>query len=157
MTKQQVNKGQTRQDLYILMLSVHGLIRGHDLELGRDADTGGQVLYVVELARALGGQPGVAQVDLVTRRVDDPAVSADYAAPTESLGPGVNIVRLPAGPPGYLPKEQLWDHLDAFADNLLTYLGEAARLPDLIHSHYADAGYVGSRVSSILGVRSVRD
>ena len=37
------------------------------LELGRDADTGGQVLYVVELAKALAQQPGVAQVDLVTR------------------------------------------------------------------------------------------
>jgi sucrose-phosphate synthase len=40
--------------LYILLISIHGLIRGHDLELGRDADTGGQTLYVVELARALG-------------------------------------------------------------------------------------------------------
>jgi sucrose-phosphate synthase len=26
--------------LYVLLLSIHGLIRGH--ELGRDADTGGQ-------------------------------------------------------------------------------------------------------------------
>ena len=32
--------------LYIMSLSVHGLVRGTDLELGRDADTGGQVLYV---------------------------------------------------------------------------------------------------------------
>ncbi len=143
------------QDLYILMLSVHGLIRGHELELGRDADTGGQVLYVVELARALGQQPGVARVELVTRRIEDPAVSADYAAPEEALGDGVRILRLPAGPPGYIPKEQLWDHLDAFADNLLSYLREQDRQPDLIHSHYADAGYVGSRISSMLGVPMV--
>ena len=39
--------------MYILLLSIHGLIRGHELELGRDADTGGQTLYVVDLARAL--------------------------------------------------------------------------------------------------------
>jgi sucrose-phosphate synthase len=29
-------------DLYIVLISLHGLIRGDDLELGRDADTGGQ-------------------------------------------------------------------------------------------------------------------
>ena len=39
--------------LHLVLISVHGLIRGHDLELGRDPDTGGQTLYVVELARAL--------------------------------------------------------------------------------------------------------
>lgn len=54
--------------LYIVLLSVHGLIRGRDLELGRDADTGGQTLYVVELARALAELPEVAP-----RRSDDPA------------------------------------------------------------------------------------
>ena len=40
--------------LYILHLHLHGLFRGHDLELGRDADTGGQTNYVLELAKALG-------------------------------------------------------------------------------------------------------
>ena len=38
--------------LYIVFISVHGLIRGQELELGRDTDTGGQTKYVVELARA---------------------------------------------------------------------------------------------------------
>lgn len=28
--------------LYILMISPHGLIRGKNMELGRDADTGGK-------------------------------------------------------------------------------------------------------------------
>ena len=42
--------------LYIALLSVHGLIRGFNLELGRDADTGGQTLYVLELAQALGDE-----------------------------------------------------------------------------------------------------
>src|SRR6185436_12899899 len=44
---------------YLLLLSVHGLVRGTNIELGRDADTGGQVKYVVELARALGADPRV--------------------------------------------------------------------------------------------------
>ena len=28
--------------MHILLLSIHGLIRGRELELGRDSDTGGQ-------------------------------------------------------------------------------------------------------------------
>ena len=43
----------SRAPLYIVLLSIHGLIRSHEFELGRDADTGGQTKYVVELARAM--------------------------------------------------------------------------------------------------------
>ncbi|HGX91874.1 MAG TPA: glycosyltransferase, partial [Candidatus Tenderia sp.] len=138
--------------MYLLLISIHGLMRGHDLELGRDADTGGQTKYVVDLARALAEQEGVERVDLVTRRVVDPAVSGDYAVPMESLSDKARIVRIDAGPEAYLPKEQLWDHLDSFMDNLLNWLNEQPHLPDLVHSHYADAGYVGVRLSHLLGV-----
>ena len=33
--------------LYVMLFSVHGLLRGKP-ELGRDADTGGQILYVLD-------------------------------------------------------------------------------------------------------------
>lgn len=138
--------------LYILMLSVHGLIRGHDLELGRDADTGGQTLYVVELARALGRHPDVERVDLLTRLIDDPQVSPDYARPEEALGPKARLVRLPFGPRRYLRKETLWHHLDQMVDRIVHYLRQQGRLPDAIHSHYADAGYVGTQLSQLLGI-----
>ncbi len=138
--------------LYICMFSIHGLIRGHDLELGRDADTGGQTRYVVELARALGELPEVARVELVTRRVVDGAVSQDYAQREESLGGRATILRMDAGPEAYLPKEQLWDCMDELVDNMVSYLRAQPRMPDLLHSHYADAGYVASRLSHLLGI-----
>jgi sucrose-phosphate synthase len=138
--------------LYFLLVSVHGLIRGHDLELGRDADTGGQTLYVVELARALGERDDVERVDLVTRRVVDPDVSEDYAQAVETLSDKVRIVRVDAGPEAYIPKEQLWDHLDSFVDNLAEWVREQPRVPDVVHSHYADAGYVGVRLAHLLAV-----
>jgi hypothetical protein len=65
--------------MYIILLSIHGLIRGHDLELGRDPDTGGQTLYAVDLAQALAERDDVGQVDPVTRRIVDPSASSDYA------------------------------------------------------------------------------
>jgi sucrose-phosphate synthase len=137
---------------HILLISVHGLIRGHDLELGRDADTGGQTKYVVDLARSLAQRPDVEHVDLVTRRIEDAAVSEDYGQPVESLGENCDIVRIDGGPPGYIAKEQLWDHLDGFTDNLVDWLNRHTRLPDVVHTHYADAGYVGVRVANLFGL-----
>jgi len=142
----------TSEKRYLLLISIHGLIRGHGLELGRDADTGGQTKYVVDLAKSLAERKDVAQVDLVTRLVDDPAVSADYSNPTELISEKARIVRIKAGANEYLPKEQLWDHLDSFMDNLVNWLNEQPRMPDLIHSHYADAGYVGVRLSNLLSI-----
>jgi hypothetical protein len=60
-------------------------------ELGRDADTGGQTKYVVELAKALGDHPEVAQVDLFTRLIEDERVSKDYAEPLEPLKKRRNV------------------------------------------------------------------
>lgn len=138
--------------LYLLLISVHGLIRGHDLELGRDADTGGQTKYVVELARALGKQANVAKVDLVTRRIIDKNISKDYSKHIESLSDNANIIRIDCADQLYIPKEELWDHLDNFSDNLLEYLHSNNLSPHIIHTHYADAGYVGTRLSHQLSI-----
>ncbi|MDT8311147.1 MAG: HAD family hydrolase [Methylophaga sp.] len=138
--------------LYIALISVHGLIRGQNLELGRDADTGGQTLYVLELAQALSEQPQVAKVELITRRVEDAAVDNDYAIIEETINDKLSIIRIEAGPPCYLPKEQLWDHLDSFADNLVSYFRQQSQIPTLLHSHYADAGLVGAHVANQLGI-----
>jgi sucrose-phosphate synthase len=134
------------------MISIHGLIRGEQLELGRDADTGGQTKYVLDLARSLAGRDDVEQVDLVTRRIDDPAVSSDYAVAVETLSDKLRIIRIDAGVDEYLPKEQLWDHLDSFTDNLVNWLNEQPDMPGLVHSHYADAGYVGVRLANHLAI-----
>src|SRR5690606_1566277 len=75
--------GMARTPTLIALVSIHGLIRGHNLELGRNADTGGQAKYVVELAAELGQCTGVERVDLLTRLIDDPDYASDYAAPLE--------------------------------------------------------------------------
>lgn len=144
-----------KKRLYIQLISVHGLMRAHDLELGRDADTGGQIKYVIELATALAQHPDVERVDLLTRQVFSSKLDPIYAQATESLAEGVNIVRLPCGPRRYLRKEVLWPHLASFADAALQHIKKIGRIPDAIHSHYADAGYVASTISSLLSVPMV--
>ncbi|HEY5603773.1 MAG TPA: HAD-IIB family hydrolase [Gammaproteobacteria bacterium] len=141
-----------QQGLYVVLISIHGLVRGKNLELGRDSDTGGQIKYVEELARALGKHPAIDRVDLITRRVIDRKVHPDYAEQYEVLSDKVTIVRMPCGPRRYLRKEVLWPHLDVFVDNVLKHLSNVARVPDIVHAHYADAGYVGARMVQLLGV-----
>jgi len=138
--------------LHVLSLSLHGLVRGFDIELGRDADTGGQITYVVEQVRALAAHPDVRNVQLFTRQVFGPKVDASYAEEHEELAPGAEIVRIPCGPRRYLRKEKLWPYLDEFVDRTMRHLRAQRDLPDVVHGHYADAGYVGSEIARLLGV-----
>jgi sucrose-phosphate synthase len=143
---------ETTPPFYIVMFSVHGLIRAKDPELGRDADTGGQVLYVLELVRALARCPEVAKVDLITRLIQDPSVGEEYSNPQETIAENARLIRIPFGPKRYLRKELLWEYLDQLIDRTLHFLQKEERLPDLFHSHYADAGYVGVHLSELLGI-----
>ncbi|MDF1577969.1 MAG: HAD-IIB family hydrolase [Desulfurivibrionaceae bacterium] len=138
--------------LYIQLFSIHGLVRGESLELGRDADTGGQVKYVVELARSLAEHPAVAQVDLVTRRIEDKSVSDIYNQRIEPLSAKARIVRIQCGGRRYIRKELLWPHLDEFVDKTLKFIKvDAGRIPDIFHGHYADGGYVAGELANIFG------
>jgi sucrose-phosphate synthase len=145
-------KHNSENELYIQLFSIHGLVRGHDIELGRDADTGGQVKYVVELGNALSANPRVGKVELVTRWMNDKKVSPDYSIPLEHINDKFSIVRIRCGGSRYIRKELLWPHLDEFIDRTIRYIKESKRIPDIIHSHYADAGYVGIELSGFFGL-----
>lgn len=134
--------------LYLQLFSVHGLIRGESPQLGYDADTGGQVKYVLELARALGDHPEVGQVDLFTRLIEEKHLSPIYAAPMEQISKNARIIRIQCGGKKYIRKELLWPHLDEFIDKTLKLIKAQARIPDIFHGHYADAGYVAMELSS---------
>jgi len=141
-----------KNGLYLQLISIHGLIRGHSLELGRDADTGGQTKYVVELAKALAGHEDVAQVDLVTRLIRDKNVSDDYSRPIEELVDGARIVRIQCGGRKYMRKELLWPHLEEFIDKSIKFITTQDRPPDIFHGHYADAGYVAMQLAAAFDV-----
>ncbi|XP_052176230.1 probable sucrose-phosphate synthase 1 [Diospyros lotus] len=170
---------QKEKKLYIVLISLHGLIRGENMELGRDSDTGGQVKYVVELARALGAMPGVYRVDLLTRQVSASDVDWSYGEPTEMLNPinseddiqetgessGAYIIRIPFGPKDkYIPKELLWPYIPEFVDGALTHIIQMSKVlgeqigggepvwPTAIHGHYADAGNSAALLSGALNV-----
>ncbi len=137
--------------LKITLISLHGLIRAKECELGRDADTGGQVKYVLELARELATHPNVQEVELLTRQIIDPKVSDDYARLEEPISAGAKIVRIPFGPKRYLKKEALWPYIEMFVDQTLVHF-RRSRLPSVIHGHYADAGLAGAQLARLLHI-----
>jgi sucrose-phosphate synthase len=143
---------KNKKGLYIQLYSIHGLIRGNNLELGRDADTGGQTKYVLELAKTLCEDDRVERVELVTREIKDKSVSPDYSVPEEKINDKLSIIRIRCGGGRYIRKEQLWNHLEEFVDKSIKYIKYRGRLPDIIHSHYADAGYVCKELTQFFGI-----
>jgi sucrose-phosphate synthase len=141
--------------LYIQLFSIHGLLRAENMELGRDADTGGQIKYVVELAKALGQREDVQQVELFARLISDQAVSEDYTQPIEKVSDKCCIVRIQCGGRKYMRKELLWPHLDEYVDKTIKYIKRQKRIPDIVHGHYPDAGYVAMQLAEIFGVPMV--
>ena len=142
----------TAKKLYIHLYSLHGLIRGENLEMGRDADTGGQISYVVELARHLSARDDVERVDLFTRLLADKSVSSDYAQPVEVLNDKCRIARIQCGGRLYIRKELLWPYLDEYVDKTIRFIKKQNRIPDIVHGHYPDAGYVAMQLASIFGI-----
>jgi sucrose-phosphate synthase len=134
------------------MFSVHGLIRSENLELGRDADTGGQVKYVIELANHLSRRDDVGRVDLFTRQVQDKKVSEDYGRPVEEVNEKFRIVRIRCGGLKYMRKELLWPYMDEYVDKTVKFIKQENRVPDVVHGHYADAGYVAMELAKIFGL-----
>ncbi|MDX9810667.1 MAG: HAD-IIB family hydrolase, partial [Sphaerochaetaceae bacterium] len=47
----------------------------------------------------------------------------------------------------YIRKEKLWPHLDEYVDNLIEFFRSEKRVPDIIHGHYADGGYIATEIA----------
>jgi D-inositol-3-phosphate glycosyltransferase len=100
-------------------------------------NTGGMNVYVRELTRFLGCV-GV-HADVFTRSMDEhvPQVSHD-------LGYFNRVVHIPAGPEVFLPKEQLTEHIDAFAQGIMDFAEKKNVHYDLVHCHYWMSGMAGA-------------
>lgn len=138
--------------LRIALINIHGLVKGTGLEIGRDADNGGQTKYVYELAEFLSHHEDVEQVHLFTRLIDDQNLSSEYAVPIEIVNEKFDIRRISFLGKKYKPKEQLWAGLDAYVTGVVQHINLYDIFPNWIHSHYGDAGYVASELSTILNI-----
>jgi mannosylfructose-phosphate synthase len=128
----------------IALISTHGYVAANP-PLGA-ADTGGQVVYVIELARKLAVLGY--QVDIWTRRFGE-------QPETEAVDTRVRIIRMPCGGPDFLPKEYLCDHLAEWNEHALRYIQKHALTYRFINSHYWDAGIAAQHLCNVLDVPHV--
>lgn len=98
-------------------------------------DAGGQNVYVAALACELARRGH--EVVVHTRR-DDPGTPRRVA-----LCPGVVVDHVDAGPAVPIPKDDIWQHIDAFAADLASRWRE--RRPDLVHAHFWMSGVASLR------------
>lgn len=128
----------------ILMPSIHGYVAAEP-ELGRP-DTGGQVTFVLELAKCFASLGY--RVDVVTRRFEDqPEV--------DQIARGLRVWRIPFGGPDFIRKEDMHDHLGELVTNLLSEIKSSKLSYDIVSSHYWDAGWAGQRVAEQLRIPHV--
>src|SRR5919109_2573006 len=108
----------------IAMISTHGYVAAQP-PLGA-ADTGGQVVYVLELSKKLA-QLGY-EVDIWTRRFEDqPEI--------EPVVENVRIVRAPCGGLNFIPKEYLHEKLPEWNENALRFIRQYGLKYRFINSH----------------------
>ena len=123
----------------IAMISTHGYVAAIP-PLGAE-DTGGQVVYVLELSRKLA-QLGYA-VDIWTRRFEG-------QPELEEVCENVRIIRIPCGGPEFIAKEYLAESLPQWADGALRYIRRHGLSYEFINSHYWDAGVAADLIAPAL-------
>ncbi|HXF71202.1 MAG TPA: glycosyltransferase [Actinomycetota bacterium] len=112
-------------------------------ELG-GVDAGGQNVYVGELARHLV-RMGY-DVDVFTRR--DAEALPDVAEWVD----GVRIVNVPAGPPRFVPKEELLPFMDAFADHVVAFCERQPGGYQIAHANFWMSGLVAAELKRRLRI-----
>jgi glycosyltransferase involved in cell wall biosynthesis len=123
----------------IALVSVHG---DPLMPLGAE-EAGGQNVYVREVARALARRG---------HRVDVFTGGRDCDAPEYHALEGARVIRLPAGPRGFIPRNHLFAHLPAFARAVAAHARAEGRRYDVLHSNYWLSGWVGMRLTGAWGI-----
>ncbi len=128
----------------ILMISTHGYV-GAEPELGKP-DTGGQVVFVLELAKRFA-RLGY-DVDVVTRRFER---QPEY----DRINKNLRVWRIPFGGRDFIRKEDMHDHIGDFITNFLAEVRRRNKRYDVVNSHYWDAGWAGQRIAEELQIPHV--
>jgi mannosylfructose-phosphate synthase len=125
---------------HIAMLSTHGYF--DPIPTLGITDTGGQVVYVLELAKAMA-RKGI-KVDIYTRWFDKSKPQIDSVPGC----PDVRVIRIPCGDWEFVPKEFIYDLLPELSSNLIRFISKNNLSYDLFHGHYVDAGIVMLEVAN---------
>jgi D-inositol-3-phosphate glycosyltransferase len=107
-------------------------------------DTGGQNVYVAQLAKFLA--VGNYTIDVFTRweNADLPQV-VDWQH-------GVRVIHIKAGPITVIPKEELLPYMTEFKNSMLKFIRDNNINYDLIHANFFMSALVAAKVKKALGI-----
>ncbi len=125
----------------VLMISLHGYVAAEP-ELGKP-DTGGQVVFVLELAKRFA-RLGYT-VDVLTRQFED-------QPDQDKVNANLRVFRVPFGGARFIRKEDMHDHLGDFVTNTLAVIRKRGLKYDVVNSHYWDAGAGGQKIAEELQI-----
>jgi len=122
------------------------LISEHASPLGvvGGVDSGGQNVYVGQVAKHLAAIGY--DVDVFTRRDNEMLPEV-----TQWVN-GVRIIHVPAGPPTFVRKENLLEHIQAFTRFFVRFCRRQQRPYDLVHANFFMSGLVAAETKRTLGI-----
>ncbi|MDH3607226.1 MAG: glycosyltransferase [Acidimicrobiia bacterium] len=137
--------------MHLAFLNPQGNFDPADSHLAAHPDFGGQLVYVKQVALALGNAGH--RVDIITRLVDDPKWP-EFAGSEDAYpgAPDVRVIRLTCGDNNaFLRKEELWPFLVRdWVPNIIEFYGRD--LPDSFTGHYGDGGLTAVLLREATGV-----
>jgi glycosyltransferase involved in cell wall biosynthesis len=123
----------------IAMISEHA----SPLALAGGVDSGGQNIYVANVARQL--HRAGHEVDVFTR-------SDRSLLPLVSEMDGIRVINVPAGPPRQLAKERLLPYMNEFAEFLISFFSRERRPYHLMHANFFMSGLAALNVKRALNI-----
>lgn len=107
-------------------------------------DTGGQNVYVAQLARNLAARGY--QVDIFTRCEDGEIEEV------VKWRPGIRVIHIKAGPGAVVPKEELLPYMAEFEQNMLAFIKRERGNYRLIHAHFFMSALVAMGIKKRLNI-----
>lgn len=107
-------------------------------------DSGGQNVYVDRVARHLS-RLGY-EIDIFTRW-DDPGQKR-----VVRYLPGIRVIHVQAGEKKFIPKEELFQYMDEFSEDMIAFIKKQQVKYEVIHAHFWMSGYVAATVKKVLDI-----
>jgi len=128
---------------HIALISVHG---DPAIEIGKE-EAGGQNVYVRQVGEALAKQGW--QVDMFTRKVspEQPTI-VEHSA-------NCRTIRLSAGPEQFVPRDNLFEYLPTFVEQLLKFQQQEGIEYSVVHTNYWLSSWVGMELKKIKPIQLV--
>ncbi len=128
----------------VMMVSVHG---DPAADIGSE-EQGGQPIYIKNISRLLSKDYSI---DIFTRRKN---TREKEIVPVFD---NVNVVRIKAGPEKFVPKKDIYLHINEFFMETIRWLKEKKKLYTLVHSHYWYSGSVAMKLKDALEIPMVHN